>query len=108
MFEIGNYDASQRQILFDKGGFQGARGNNNGDEYYVENIFEELDYPDEWFYNKTEKMLYYYNNYTKANSDLSDLMFEATRVKVLMNYTASMNNPVKNIIIDGVTMQDTA
>ena len=108
MFEIGGYDANERSITFDKGGFQGARGNNNGDEYYVENIFEELDYPDEFFYNQTEKMLYYYNNYTDANADLSNLMFEATKLKVLVNKTGSMSNPVKNVVIDGVTMQDTA
>ena len=108
MFEIGGYDASQRSITFDKGGFQGARGNNNGDEYYVENIFEELDYQNEWFYNKTEKMLYYYNNYTNATDDLSNLIFEATKLKVLINHTATMDNPAKNIIIDGITMQDTA
>ena len=44
MFEIGNYDANKRSFQFKSGGFQGARGNNNGDEYYVENIMEELDY----------------------------------------------------------------
>ena len=89
-------------------GAVGARGNINGDEYYVENIFEELDYPDEWFYNDTEKLLHYYNNYTKTNGDLSNLVFEATKLKVVLNYTGSMSKPVQNILIDGVTMQDTA
>ena len=46
------------------GGFQGARGSNDGKEWYVENIFEELDVPGEWFLDKTSMKLYYYPNRT--------------------------------------------
>ena len=42
------------------GGFQGARGSNDGKEWYVENIFEELDVPGEWFLDKKSMKLYYY------------------------------------------------
>ena len=40
MFEIDSY--TDNSFIFSKGGFQGARGNNNGDEFYIENVFEEL------------------------------------------------------------------
>ena len=41
----------------------------------------------EFFFNESTRMLYYYNNVSGANSDLSNLVFEATKLKVLMNYT---------------------
>ena len=45
MFEIESYDKTTGNFSFGKGGYQGARGNNNGGDWFVENIFEELDYP---------------------------------------------------------------
>eukprot|EP01084_Bolivina_argentea_P309824 535952_1 len=63
-FKIGNYDSIGMNINFSMGGFQGARGNIKGEEFYIENIFEELDYNNEWFYNDSEYILYYYNNLT--------------------------------------------
>ena len=42
------------------GGFQGARGAPDGKEWYVENIFEELDVPGEWFLDYDTMKLYYF------------------------------------------------
>ena len=67
MFAVGEYDKSDinnQDFLFSKGGFQGARGDYEGEDFYIENVMEELDYPTEWFYNTTTKILYYYNNDT--------------------------------------------
>eukprot|EP01084_Bolivina_argentea_P319827 554783_1 len=108
MFEINKYDSKSNSIVFGKGGFQGGRGNDQGKEYYIENIFDELDYNNEWFYNESTKYLYYYNNITNATDNLSNVQFEATQLKVLINMTGSMENPVKNIIIRGLTFKDTA
>ena len=47
------------------GGFQEARGASNGGEWYVENIFEELDVANEWFYDEEEKVLYFFPNVTE-------------------------------------------
>ena len=66
----------------------------------------ELDYPTEWFYNKTENILYYYNNQSN-NGAPSDILFEATNLKVLISYVGNMTNPVRNHTIRGVTFQDT-
>ena len=106
MFEVGEYDAEKQTMMFSKGGFQGARGDNEGAEFYVENVMEELDMPGEFFYNYSTKVLYYYNNET--GQDPSNLMFEAPKLKVLMNITGSMSNPVKNVTVRGLTMKDTA
>jgi hypothetical protein len=42
MFKIGNYNAATNNFTFGYGGFQGARGNDNGGDFFVENVFEEL------------------------------------------------------------------
>jgi hypothetical protein len=38
--------------MFSRGGFQEARGSDSGGPFYVSNIFEELDSPNEWFVDK--------------------------------------------------------
>ena len=80
MFEIANY--SDSEFNFSKGGFQGARGANRGKEFYIENVFEEMDSESEWFYNESTQMLYYYNNQSQLNQT-----FEATHLKVLFSIT---------------------
>jgi len=41
MFEVGSYDQKANNFTFGRGGFQGARGNDEGGDYFVENVFEE-------------------------------------------------------------------
>ena len=63
-FQIASRDMGKQTINFASGGYQEARGCGSGAEWYVENIFEELDSPNEWFYNETTKVLYFYPNST--------------------------------------------
>ena len=96
-------------INFSYGGFQGARGNAKGQEFYIENIFEELDMRHEWYYNQTEMTLYYYNNLTQNKPpSCDDDMFEITNLKVLMNFKGNQSMPIKNVTIRGITFQDAA
>eukprot|EP01084_Bolivina_argentea_P021555 40055_1 len=75
MFDIGENDINEQTFLFSRGGFQGARGNRNGEHFYIENVMEELDSPTEWFYNTTTRILYYYNN-ASQNINPNDILFE--------------------------------
>ena len=59
MFEIENYEPATNNFTFGKGGNQGARGNNAGGDFFIENVFEELDSPGEFFYNESTGNLYY-------------------------------------------------
>lgn len=61
-FRIASRDMETRTIHFGSGGFQEARGCGWGAEWYVENIMEELDAPNEWFYDDSNKVLYYFPN----------------------------------------------
>ena len=100
-FAIKERDNSKRTISFDYGGFQEARGCTRGAEWYVENIFEELDAPGEWFYDQTEMKLYLYPNGTAPASGIG------TALKRLFNIQGSMDLPVKNITFKNITFAHT-
>eukprot|EP01084_Bolivina_argentea_P221547 375200_1 len=118
MFNISQYEyfANNQtgKIIYDYGGFQGARGCDDpwgtnygcGAEFFIENVMDEIDYPNEWFFNRTTRMLYYYLNESE-NQNINDISFEATNLKVLFNYTGNETHPVTNNIINGITFRDT-
>ena len=75
MFEINNQMFSRNRnrnsnsstIYFKKGGFQDARGGTNGGKFFIDNVFVELDHPNEYYFNQTSQVLYYYLNITDNN-----------------------------------------
>ena len=100
-FAVKGRDNTKREIQFDYGGYQEARGCLTGAEWYVENIFEELDAPGEWFYNETEMKLYLYPNSTLPTSGVG------TVLKRLVNVQGSMDSPVYNIAFMNITFAHT-
>jgi hypothetical protein len=70
----------------------------------VENIFEELDAPGEWFYNAGESTLYYY---PLPGEDVSKATFESPQLKHLIEIRGSETNPVRNITIEGIDLTQT-
>ena len=108
MFEVGSYDGKSGTFKFSQGGFQGARGNDQGAEFVVENIIEELDAPTEWFYDENKKVLYYFHNATPGREPSHDTLFVATQLKTLISIKGFKNIPVEDIIISGINFRDTA
>ena len=108
MFEVGSYDSSSGTFTFSSGGFQGARGNDNGAEIVVENVMEELDSQNEWFYDEESKTLYFFYNATSGTEPPSDTLYVVTQLKTLIYINGSMADPVEDIIIRGVGFRDTA
>ena len=53
-------------VEFGVGGFQGAEGHDSGAEWFVENQEEELDAPNEFFYDRESSQLYLFFNGTGA------------------------------------------
>lgn len=100
-FAIKGRDNMKKEIYFDYGGYQEARGCLTGAEWYVENIFEELDAPGEWFYDETEMKLYLYPNGTLPSSGIG------TNLKRLINVQGSMDLPVYNITLMNITFTHT-
>ena len=77
--------------LNSQGGDQGGEGEGGGAEWYIENIREELDAPNEFFFGNKTRTLYYVLNQTAAAApqDPGDLEFTATHLAVLFNISGS-------------------
>lgn len=112
MFEIDQWDPATKTIGWSKGGFQGARGNDVGGEWYVENIFEELDNPNEYYYDEDTMMLYYAPNATTAEGQAvkgpPTGKFEAVVNQTIVKLVGTQEHPVEDVRLEGVTFRDSA
>jgi len=88
------------------GGWQNNRGGGiNGRIQFVENIFEELDAPGEWYLNSKTHTLYFY---PPAGLDLKSAVVEATQLRTLVEFRGDKKNPVKFITLRGITFRQAA
>jgi PDZ domain len=102
-YEITGKDANGN--LTYEGGWQTNRPAPMHKEYrYVENIFEELDAPGEWFLDKKQNILYYYPPH---GLDLKDAVVEVVRLKHLVEMRGSAQSPVKWIDLRNFTFRHT-
>jgi hypothetical protein len=70
----------------------------------VENIFEELDSPGEWFLNTKTHTLYYY---PPAGVDLHKASVEAPVLKSLVEFRGTQQAPVRFVTLKGITFRHT-
>ena len=88
-----------------EGGWQNNRRMGMHKKYrFVENIFEELDTVNEWFYDNKTRTLYYY---PPKGMNLKTARFETPQIAHLFEFKGSEANPVKNIKIEGLTLTQT-
>lgn len=66
MFEVEKSEQRDdvMSLEWTKGGFQECRGSTHGGAFFIENVFEELDAPGEYFYDRATKRLFLYPNGT--------------------------------------------
>src|ERR1035437_9353994 len=89
-----------------EGGWQNNRGAAaHWQLRFVENIFEELDAPGEWFLNSKTHTLYFY---PPAGLDLKNAVVEATRLRTLVEFRGDETKPVKWITLRGLTFRQAA
>jgi hypothetical protein len=89
-----------------EGGWQNNRGGSvHRTIRFVENIFEELDAPGEWFLANKTHTLYLY---PPAGLDLKTAKVEATRLRILVEFRGSEEKPVRHIILRGLTLRHAA
>ena len=101
-FELRGYDPKNQTFLFGKGGFQGARGG-PGSDWYILNVFEELDNATEYFYNRSSMTLYYFANNTEGKPPAFTDEFVAVVSNQVINATGShMSQPIVNLTIRGI------
>src|SRR3569833_662648 len=89
-----------------EGGWQNNRQMGmHPDQRYDENIFEELDSPDEWFLDKKTHTLYYY---LPAGVDLTTAKIETVRLRSLIELRGDGAHPVRNVRFEGITFRHAA
>ena len=89
-----------------EGGWQNNRRMGMSEKYrFVENVFEELDTANEWYYDKKAKTLYYY---PPAGLDLRAARFETPQIASLFEFHGTETKPVKNITVSSLVFTQTA
>jgi hypothetical protein len=89
-----------------EGGWQNNRGAAAHEQVrFVENLFEELDAPGEWFLNPTTRTLYFH---PPAGLDLKNAVVEATRLRTLVEFRGDETRPVKWVKLRGLVFRHAA
>lgn len=87
------------------GGWQNNRPSApHGKFRFVENIFEELDAPGEWFLDRRENALYLF---PAAGTDLNRARVEAACLERLFEFAGTERKPVRDITLRGLTLTQT-
>jgi hypothetical protein len=88
-----------------EGGYQNNRRSPMHVDYrFVENIFEELDAPGEWYLDKQSKTLYFY---PPKGLDIQQATVEVPQLDNLIELRGTQTNPVKHIQISGIQFSHT-
>jgi membrane-associated protease RseP (regulator of RpoE activity) len=89
-----------------EGGWQNNRKMGMHDQYrMVENIFEELDAPGEWFHDSKKGVLYYM---PEAGINLKDAAVEVVRLRHLVEFQGSEKAPVRHVTLQGFIVRHAA
>lgn len=97
-YQITGVDKSGQVIL--KGGFQNNRPSALHKELrMVENIFEELDSPKEWYFDKKDKKLYFW---PKEDVNLAKATVGFSILKELVIVKGTEDNPVDNVHFEAI------
>ena len=78
VFLVDQYDPVTRKMSWTTGGFQGGEGCGTAAEFNVENVLEELDSENEWFYDATSETLFWYYNGTDTGSTTTTITTTTT------------------------------
>jgi hypothetical protein len=88
------------------GGWQNNRPSKMHPVYrMVENIFEELDAPGEWYFDRAQRKLYYYPNVGVA---IKKATVEVVTLRHLIELNGTKDHPVQNIHFKGFIFRHTA
>ncbi|MCY2925514.1 MAG: right-handed parallel beta-helix repeat-containing protein, partial [Planctomycetota bacterium] len=89
-----------------EGGWQNNRRMGMHKTYrFVENIFEELDAPGEWYCDAKTSTLYFW---PPAGVDMSKALVEAVRLRGLIELRGSAETPIRNVTFRGITFRHAA
>jgi hypothetical protein len=103
-YRIKDRDYQNHKIILGEGGWQlqrsyGIGAGSTPSPFYVENIFEELDVPGEWFLDEEKHLLYFY---PPGGLDLETASIEVPVVKDIIQIKGSSDKPVRNISLRNI------
>jgi Right handed beta helix region len=111
-WKIKGIDFTTQCIWFGDGGQQiGAKWSNNPavlnerSRFFIENVFEELDAPGEWFFDGEKSVLYYY---PEQGTDLESALVEVPVLERAIQFAGSQDDPVKYVSLQGFRLAHTA
>ena len=117
-FKIRAVNTTNSTLLFGRGGFQEQRGceqrcglewahaSKDSRQFYVENVKEELDAPNEFYLDTKEGKLYYIANSSDFDPGAAD--FVAPGLQSVIDARGSQADPVVGVALDGVGVTQTA
>lgn len=107
--ETANGGAEAKTTLtFGKGGFQGGRGAKAGAEWFISNVFEELDFPREFYHDTQQAVLYYVSGSTTLDGTIraakppTSSVFEHAQLKTLFELRGTQTAPVVGVAFTGL------
>ena len=110
-WRLKHIEWDQQRLWFGQGGFQmGAKWSptpcevNERSYFYIENVFEELDSPGEWYLDKTEGILYYL---PPENVDLETAVIEVPLLQQVVRFIGTQDRPVHDLIWRGFRITHT-
>src|SRR4029077_15260807 len=99
-WNIKGIDLATNSIWFGNGGQQiGAKWSkspavlNQKSLFFIDNVFEELDAPGEWFLDKKKNLLYYYPD---PETNLQNAVVEVPVLEQAIQFVGTQENPVRN------------
>ena len=110
-WKIKGIDFGNNSIWFGDGGQQiGAKCSKNPavlnqkSLFFIDNVFEELDAPGEWFLDKKKHLLYYY---PEPETNLQNAVVEVPVLEQAIQFVGTQENPVRNISLQGFRIAHT-
>ena len=111
-WKIKGIDFVTNTIWFGDGGQQiGAKWSkdpavlNKRSVFFIDNVFEELDSPGEWFLDKRKSILYYY---PAPGVDLANALIEVPVFEQAVRFAGTQASPVHHISLQGFRIAHTA
>lgn len=110
-FRIVGCDEEAGALFFGEGGMQiGAKWHadplkiNENSTFFVENVFEELTDPNEWFFDAQTRELYFI---PPVGLELSAAVFETPQLETLIEVRGSQRVPVQEVTIENLRFTGT-
>ena len=111
-WRLKNIDSEQNRLWFGQGGFQmGAKWHPDpcklsGDSrFFIENVFEELDAPGEWYYERDTGRLFYM---PAAGFDLQTALVEVPLLQQAVEFRGRQEEKVEHVILSGIKITHTS